>query len=340
MIDLRSDTVTRPTPPMLDAMMHARVGDDAYGEDETVNALQEKAAGLFGMEGALFCPTATMTNQIGIKIHTQPGDEVICDQLAHIYLSEGGGIAFNSGASVRLLKGDNGRFTADQVAENINRRDASQCPTTRLVAVENTVNRGGGSCWNLEEIKRIRRVCDEQGLALHLDGARLFNAMIARKESPGQFGELFDTISICFSKGLGAPAGSLLLGTKELIKKAHRIRKVMGGGMRQAGYLAAAGVYALEHHVDRLKEDHAKAKILEHELQAMPFVSGVLPVETNIVVFHLPPAVSTERFLAHLQRQDVKALSIGRQTIRLVFHLDITDSQLDTLLGVLRAFAP
>ncbi len=338
MIDIRSDTVTRPTPAMLDAMMHATVGDDVFGEDETVNALQRKAAEQFGMEAALFCPTGTMTNQIGIKVHTQPGDEVICDELAHIYLYEGGGIASNSGASVRLLKGENGRFTAEQVRENINRRDDSHLPWTRLVAIENTVNKGGGACWDLRQIERIREVCDEEGLALHLDGARLFNALVARSESPRQYGRLFHTISICLSKGLGTPAGSLLLGSKAIISRAHRYRKAMGGGMRQAGYLAAAGLYALEHNVQRLGEDHAKAKILEAELRTLPYVLAVLPVETNIVIFSLHDTVSTEVFLQKLQHQQVRALSIGRQTIRFVFHLNVTDGQLNALVDALRAF--
>ena len=340
MIDLRSDTVSRPTAPMLEAMMSARVGDDAYGEDESANALQEKAAGLFGKEAALFCPTGTMTNQIAIKVHTQPGDEVICSRLAHIYLSEGGGIAFHSGASVRLLEGVNGRFTADQVLENINRRESSQCPYTRLVAIENTVNKGGGACWDLDEIGRIRRVCDEQGLALHLDGARLFNALVARGESPRQYGGLFDTVSICLSKGLGAPAGSLLIGSRGHIERAARLRRVMGGGMRQVGYYAAAGIYALDHNVDRLREDHAKAKLLERELLTIPFFSLVMPVETNIVIFRLAPAVSAEAFLGHLQRRGIRALRIGPQAIRFVFHLDVTDAQVGALVEALRAFNP
>ena len=336
--DLRSDTVTRPTPAMLDAMMRAEVGDDVFGEDEAVNALQQKAADLFGLEAALFCPSGTMTNQIGIKVHTQPGDEVICDQLAHVYVYEGGGIAFNSGASVRLLQGDNGRFTAEDVRRNVNRREDVHFPRTRLVAIENTVNKGGGCCWDLAEIRRIRQVCDEHGLALHLDGARLFNALAARGETPRQFGELCDTLSICLSKGLGAPVGSLLLGSKEPIRQARRIRKVLGGGMRQAGYLAAAGIYALDHHVERLKEDHARAKALETELRALPYVAAVLPVETNIVIFQLGPAVATEKFLAHLQSQGVRALSIGPQTIRMVFHLDISDAHFAQSRAALRSF--
>ena len=338
MIDVRSDTVTRPTPAMLEAMLQARVGDDVFGEDETVNALQERVAGLFGMEAALFCPTGTMTNQIGIRVHTQPGDEVICDELAHVYLYEGGGIAANSGASVRQVKGDRGRFTAEQVRENINRRDDSHLPWTRVVAIENTVNKGGGACWDLAQIERIRALCDVQGLALHLDGARLFNALVARQESGRDYGRLCHTISICLSKGLGAPAGSLLLGSRELIAKAHRYRKLMGGGMRQAGYLAAAGLYALDHHVQRLREDHARARILERELAALPYVAEVLPVSTNIVIFRLQDAISTEALLQKLHSQDIRALSIGRQMIRCVFHLQVSDAQLEVLVDTLRAF--
>jgi len=335
-IDVRSDTVTRPTPAMLEAMLQAQVGDDVFGEDETVNQLQSKAAQLFGQEAALFCPTGTMSNQIGIKIHTQPGDEVICDELAHIYLYEGGGIAANSGASVRLLKGNHGRFSAAQVRSNINRRDDSHLPWTRLVAIENTVNRGGGSCWDLREIERIRSVCNEHGISMHLDGARLFNALVARNELPSDYGHLFDTISICLSKGLGAPAGSLLIGSRELIAKAHRNRKLLGGGMRQAGYLAAAGLFALEHNLARLKEDHAKAKVLEGELCSLPYVTNVLPVETNIVIFTLDERLSTDSFLDQLRDQRVRAGTMGQQSIRFVFHLDVSDSQLEALLGALR----
>jgi len=335
-IDVRSDTVTQPTPAMLEAMLHATVGDDVFGEDPTVNALQSKVAELFGKEAALFCPTGTMSNQIGIKVHTRPGDEVICHELAHIYLYEGGGIAANCGASVRLLKGRNGRFTAEQVLDNVNRRDDSHLPWTRVVAIENTVNRGGGCCWDLREIERIRAVCTEHGIAMHLDGARLFNALAARNESPRDYGRLFDTISVCLSKGLGAPAGSLLLGSREIIAKAHRHRKRLGGGMRQAGYLAAAGLFALEHNVQRLHQDHAKAKMLESELRALPYVATVLPVETNIVIFTLDERLATESFLQQLQHQHVRAASMGAQTVRFVFHLDVSDAQLDRLLEALR----
>lgn len=339
MIDVRSDTVTKPTAAMLESMLQAEVGDDVFGEDETVNELQMRAADLFGQEAALFCPTGTMSNQIGIKVHTQSGDEVICDELAHIYLYEGGGIAANSGASVRLLKGHNGRFTAEQVRENINRREDSHLPWTRVVAIENTVNKGGGCCWELREIERIRAVCQEHDIAMHLDGARLFNALVARDESPRDYGYLFDTISICLSKGLGAPAGSLLMGSRELIAKAHRHRKLLGGGMRQAGYLAAAGLFALEHNVKRLQEDHARARVLETELRSLAYVSTVLPVETNIVIFTLHEHLSTEVFLQKLQQQQVRALSIDRQTIRFVFHLNVSDAQLDALLEALRGIS-
>lgn len=336
MVDVRSDTVTRPTPGMLEAMMAAQVGDDVLGEDETVNALQREAAELFRKEAALFCPSGTMTNQIGIRVHVQPGDEVICHELAHVYLYEGGGIASNSGASVRLLKGGNGRFTAQQVKDGINRRDDAHQPWTRVVAIEDTVNKGGGCCWDLEEIARIRAVCSEHGLALHLDGARLFNALAARREAPGDYGRLADTISVCLSKGLGAPAGSLLLGSRELIARGHRYRKAMGGGMRQAGYLAAAGRYALENHVERLHEDHARARLLEAELRALPYVESVLPVETNIVIFNLRDSISPEAFLRGLRERGVLALSMGGQSIRFVFHLDVGDQHLEVLRKALR----
>ncbi len=335
-IDMRSDTVTQPGPEMLQAMLQAQVGDDVYGEDPTVNALQNKAAALFGKEAALFCPTGTMSNQIGIKVHAQPGDEVICDELAHIYLYEGGGIAANCGASVRLLKGRNGRFTAEQVLENVNRRDDSHLPWTRVVAIENTVNKGGGCCWDLGEVARIRAICQQHQIAMHLDGARLFNALVARNEAPRDHGRLFDTISVCLSKGLGAPAGSLLLGSQELIARAHRHRKVLGGGMRQAGYLAAAGLFALEHNVKRLHEDHRKAKVLESELRSLSFVAAVLPAETNIVICTLDERISTEIFLQQLQQHRVRASGMGRQTVRFVFHLDVSDAQLDALVEALR----
>lgn len=340
MIDLRSDTVTRPTPGMLAAMTGAAVGDDVYGEDPTVNALQDAAAARFGTDAALFCPSGTMTNQIAIKLHTRPGDEVICHELSHVYLYEAGGIAFHSSASVALLRGGRGLFTAEDVAAVLNDPHDVHRPPSRLVVVENTVNRGGGACWDLGEIRRIRALCDARGLALHLDGARLFNALVARGESPREHGALFDTISICLSKGLGAPVGSLLLGSNAAIAQARRLRKLYGGGMRQAGYLAAAGLYALEHHVARLAEDHARAKRVAAELAALAWVAEVLPVETNVVICLLDPAVPPSRLVAHLAARGVRAASMGGQTVRFVFHLQVDDAQVTTLGDAIRTFDP
>jgi threonine aldolase len=340
MIDLRSDTVTRPTPAMLAAMMAAAVGDDVYGEDPTVNALQDAAAARFGVEAALFCPSGTMTNQIAIKLHTRPGDEVICHELSHVHLYEAGGIAFHSGAAVALLRGGRGTFTAPDVAAALNDPDDAHRPVSRLVVVENTVNKGGGACWDLAELRRIRALCDARGLALHLDGARLFNALVARGQSARDYGELFDTISISLSKGLGAPVGSLLLGADALIAQARRLRKLFGGGMRQAGYLAAAGLYALEHHVERLADDHARAKVVGVELARLPWVAEVLPVETNIVLGVLDAAMPPARLIQHLAAHGVRAASMGGQTVRFVFHLQVDDAQVETLLDVLRAFDP
>lgn len=337
-IDVRSDTVTRPTPQMLEAMFSAKVGDDVFGEDETVNTLQQKAADLFGMEAALFCSSGTLTNQLAIKLHTQPADEVVCSSLAHIYLYEGGGIAFNSGASVRLLYGERGMFTAEQVLNNINNPTDVHFPVTRMVAVENTMNKGGGCCWDMEELKRIKQVCVNKGLAFHLDGARLFNALVAKKESAKDYGKLFDTISICLSKGLGAPVGSLLLGNKEHISKARRFRKVMGGGMRQVGYLAAAGIYALDHHVERLTEDHIKAAKLENVLQQLNYIDFILPVETNIVIFKLKPEITPDTFTAYLLQNNIKASGMGNGLFRMVMHLDITAEQFDYLEHTLKSF--
>jgi threonine aldolase len=337
-IDVRSDTVTRPTPQMLEAMFSAKVGDDVFGEDETVNTLQQKAADLFGMEAALFCSSGTLTNQLAIKLHTQPADEVVCSSLAHIYLYEGGGIAFNSGASVRLLYGERGMFNAEQVLNNINNPADVHFPVTRMVAVENTMNKGGGCCWDMEELKRIKQVCVDKGLAFHLDGARLFNALVAKKESAKDYGKLFDTISICLSKGLGAPVGSLLLGNKEHISKARRFRKVMGGGMRQVGYLAAAGIYALDHHVERLTEDHIKAAKLENVLQQLNYIDFILPVETNIVIFKLKPEIAPDTFTAYLLQNNIKASGMGNGLFRMVMHLDITAEQFDYLEHTLKSF--
>jgi threonine aldolase len=334
-IDFRSDTVTRPTPAMFEAMMQAKVGDDVFGEDPSINELEQLAAGMFGKEAAIYCPSGTMTNQIAIKCHTQPGDEVICDESSHVYQYEGGGIAFNSGASVKLLHGDRGRITADQVLAAINPDDPHRA-NSRLVSLENTSNRGGGSCYDINEIKKIKAVCAEQKLAFHLDGARLWNALVAQKETPVQHGELFDSISICLSKSLGCPVGSLLLGTKELVKKARRLRKVFGGGMRQAGFMAAAGIYALKNNIDRLAEDHKHARQIGDAIRTMKCVKMVLPVETNIIIFELDDSITAPALVAKLKEKNILGYAIAPNRVRLVLHLDISPEMVNKTIEVLK----
>lgn len=319
---------------MLEAMFKARVGDDVFGEDPSINELEAMAAAMFGMEAAIFCPSGTMTNQIAIKCHTQPGDEVICDVSSHIYQYEGGGIAFNSGASVKLLYGDRGRITAQQVLEAINPDDVHKANTS-LVSLENTSNRGGGSCYEIEEIQKIRQVCDDHDLKLHLDGARLFNALVQKKQTPKQFGELFHSISICLSKSLGCPVGSLLLGTKDLIKKARRVRKVFGGGMRQAGYLAAAGIYALDNHIDRLHQDHEHARQIAEALRKKDFVGEMLPVETNIIIFALKQPWTAAGFVEKLKQFDILGHPVSATQVRLVTHLDVTPEMVQKTIEVI-----
>jgi threonine aldolase len=331
-VDLRSDTVTKPTPGMLEAMWSAKVGDDVFGEDETVNALEQKAAAMFGMEAGIFCPSGTMTNQIAIKCFTQPLDELIADQTAHVYRYEGGGIAFNSAVSTRLLNGDRGRITAEMIAPEINAENIHY-PHTSLVVLENTVNKGGGSCYTLEDIKPIASLCHHRKLKLHLDGARIFNALTHTGDKALDYGQYFDGISVCLSKGLGAPVGSVLLADKETIKYARRIRKVFGGGMRQAGFLAAAGIYALDHHVERLKIDHAHAQILADELKKSSQVTNVLPADTNIVLFDtVAPA---EEVLKKLLEKGIKANSTDTHRIRFVTHLDVHPEQVEWVVKVL-----
>lgn len=312
---------------MKEAMISAPVGDDVFGEDPTVNALEEKAANLFGMEAAILCPSGTMTNQIAIRLHTRIQTEVICHKYSHIYLYEGGGIMSNSLASVKLLDGDLGKITADQIKVAINPDDV-HAPETTLVSLENTMNKGGGSIYTLDEIKPIRKACDEHGLKLHLDGARLFNALAETGEGPADWGAQFDTISICLSKGLGCPVGSLLLGSKADIKRARKVRKVWGGGMRQAGFLAAAGIYALDNHVARLKEDHARARALGEMLLKLPFVPEVYPVTTNIVIARME-GISPEDFMKKLAEQQIKSVKFGTDLVRFVTHLDFDDEQLE-----------
>ncbi len=334
MIDYRSDTVTKPSKQMHEAMFSANVGDDVFGEDPSINQLQQLAADMFGMEAALFCPSGTMTNQIAIKCHTQPGDEVICEVSSHIYQYEGGGIAFNSGASVKLIYGDRGRITAQDVQDAINADDVHK-PHSSLVSLENTSNRGGGSCYELTEIEGIRQVCNENNLMLHLDGARLFNAVVAKKQSAKDYGRLFHSVSICLSKSLGCPVGSLVLGTKPFIKKAKRIRKAFGGGMRQAGYLAAAGIYALENNIQRLQQDHDHARLLAEALKKKDFVEEVFPVETNIIIFKVGGRFAPQSLVAKMKEHDVLWYAISPTQVRIVTHLDVTEEMIEKTIDII-----
>jgi threonine aldolase len=333
-VDLRSDTVTKPTAGMLEAMFKAKVGDDVFGEDETVNALEEKAAAIFGLEAGIYCPSGTMTNQIAIKCFTQPLDELIADQTAHVYRYEGGGIAFNSAVSTRLLNGYRGILTPEMIEPEIN-ADNIHYPHTSLVVLENTVNKGGGSCYTIDQIKPIAELCKAKGLKLHLDGARIFNALTHTGDNAIDYGKYFNGISVCLSKGLGAPVGSVFLADKETIRYARRIRKVLGGGMRQAGFLAAAGIYALDHHVERLKIDHAHAQILAEALGKSPAVTNVLPAETNIVLFDT--AGPAETILQKLSEQGIRAMSTDKHRIRFVLHLDIHPEQVEHVVKVIES---
>ena len=338
-INLISDTVTKPTAGMMDAMMSAQVGDDVFKNDPSVNALEEKVATMFGMEAALFFPSGTMTNQTAIKLHTQPGEQLICDKYAHIFNYEGGGVSFNSGVSCRLLDGHRGMVTAKQVEEAINPPDFYHSPLTSLVCIENTTNKGGGACWDIEELKKIKAVCVKHGLHYHLDGARLWNALVAKNESPEQYGALFETISVCLSKGLGCPVGSVLLGSKEHIHHALRIRKVLGGGMRQSGFLAAAGIYALDHHIDRLSDDHKKAAEIGNELNKLSFIKKLEPIETNIIIFEIDEDfMSSADFNSKLQEKDIHIISMGQGKLRMVTHMDYTDEMHGYFLETLRHF--
>ncbi|SDB40166.1 L-threonine aldolase [Flavobacteriaceae bacterium MAR_2010_188] len=331
-IDLRSDTVTKPSKGMLDAMMSAEVGDDVYKEDPTINKLEERIAEMFGKPSALFFPTGTMTNQTAIKLHTNPGDQVICDKDAHIYNYEGGGMSFNSGVSCKLINGIRGMFTSEQVLESINPPDFYHSPLTALVEVENTANRGGGSCWDFEELKRIRKVCDEHGLGFHLDGARFWNALVEGDETTKDYGNVFDTISVCLSKGLGCPVGSVLVGNQDLMDGAMRIRKILGGGMRQIGYLGAAALYALDNNIDRLKDDHKKAKEIGLVLEKLNFIESVDPVETNIIIFRLKKGIDDAQFLNDLNSKNIKLSNMGSGKLRIVTHMDYTDEMHDFFL--------
>ncbi len=335
MIDLRSDTVTKPTPAMLDAMLKAPLGDDVFNEDPTVNQLEETIAQIFGKEAALFCPSGTMTNQIAIKTHTQPLDEVICDKYSHIYKYETGGWAHHSGVSIKLVEGDRGRLSTKHIIDNI-QPDFDWLPRTQLVVAENTVNAAGGSVYSLEQLQQLSKTCKAHQLKFHIDGARIFNAIAEGDYNTKDIGDVADSISVCFSKGLGAPVGSALLGDTAFIKQARRIRKVMGGGMRQAGILAAAALFALENNVERLKEDHTKAQKLGAILQQCTYVNEVYPPDTNILIFTLKDTITGNQFLQYLAEHHIKAIAFGPQQIRFVTHLDFTDEMCNQVIEVLR----
>ncbi|GEP90232.1 L-threonine aldolase [Chitinophaga terrae (ex Kim and Jung 2007)] len=336
MIDFRSDTFTRPTPGMLQAMITAETGDDVFGEDPSVNKLEARMADYFGKAAALYCPSGTMSNQIAIKVHTQPGDEVVCSDLAHVYIYEGGGIAFNAGAQTRPIAGDRGMITAAQVKAAINPDDVHKARTS-LVCLENTSNRGGGCIYDWQEIEKIAAVCREHELALHLDGARLFNALVATGQDPKAYGKTFDTISVCLNKGMGCPMGSVLLGSETFIKAARRIRKKLGGGLRQAGFMAATGLYALENHINRLAEDHAHARQIADVLNTKSFVSNMLPVETNILIFDVSGSYTPATFVEALQKEGILVVAISPTQIRIVTHLDITPDMVAKTCQVIAA---
>lgn len=334
-IDLRSDTFTLPSEEMRMAMANAAVGDDVFKEDPTVNELEKYCAELFGTESALYCTSGTQTNQIAIQVHTRPGDEVICSNLAHVYIYEGGGIALNAGCSMRLIEGDFGRFTVEDVAKNINNIHDIHLPISRLVCIEDTMNKGGGAIWDIEEIKKISAFCKVNNLAFHCDGARLFNALIETGIQPSEYAQYFDSISICLSKGLGAPVGSILIGSSSFIEKARRRRKSMGGGMRQAGIIAAGALYALKNNVNRLKIDHRNAKEIAHLLQEHPLVKMVYPTSTNIVIAQTHKADGAAQLVEEFKQKGILCFPFGPDKIRMVFHLDIRDTQMSQIKDVL-----
>ncbi len=336
-VELRSDTFTQPTEAMLKAMFEARVGDDVFGEDTAVNELESFAANMFGMEAAVFCPSGTMTNQIAINVHTQPGEEVICEQGSHVYFYEAGGIARLSACQARTIVGNRGQINPEQIIPLINPEDVHRA-RTRLVCLENTCNRGGGATYSMQNMQNIRTLCNDKQLKLHLDGARIFNAIVANNENPKDYGKLFHSISVCLSKGLGAPVGSLLLGDKGFIHEARRARKAFGGGMRQAGYLAAAGLYALQHHVERLKDDHARAQLLVNALENAGWVKSVMPVETNIVIFEVAGENSASHWVEELKQKGVRTAATSASTIRMVTHLGIVDEDVNRVLQVIGSF--
>ena len=332
-VNLISDTVTKPSKEMLHAMINAEVGDDVFKEDPSVNKLEEMIAKMFNKTSALFFPSGTMTNQVAIKINTEPGDELICDHYSHVYNYEGGGASFNSGVSCKLIEGDRGRIFSKQIQKNINKPDFYHSPKTSLVCLENTTNKGGGAIYDFNEIKKIRNLCDKHNLGLHLDGARLWNALVETNETAKDYGNIFDTISLCFSKGLGCPVGSILVGSEEKINKALRIRKVLGGGMRQSGYLASAAIFAIENQIDDLKNDHIKAKEIESVLKNLNFIKKVEPVSTNIIIFSLIDEVDENYFINKMKENNILIISLGEDKLRIVTHRDYKDFQHDYFLS-------
>jgi len=334
-INLISDTVTKPTKRMRDYMSNAEVGDDVFGEDPTINALQDRLAGMFNMEAALFCPSGTMTNQIAIKVHTNPLDELICEEKSHVYQYETGGYGFNSGIGVNLVQGQYGKLNPELIDKAV-KPVYDWLPISKLVVVENSTNKGGGNYYTLEELRAIRRMCDKHQLKLHLDGARLFNVLVETKDSTQDIGDVFHSVSICLSKGLGAPVGSVLIGNHDFIREARRFRKVMGGGMRQAGIIASGCLYALDHHIERLKDDNDRAKKISTILESLDYVESVSPVKTNIVIFTLKETKAQD-FVALLKTKGVNASAFGEMQVRFVTHLDFTDAMLLELEGILKA---
>lgn len=337
-IDLRSDTVTKPTKGMLQAIIKAPTGDDVYKEDPTVNKLERRFAEMFGMDTALFFPTGSMSNQTAIKLHTQPGDQLICDKWAHVYNYEAGGVAFNSGVTCNLIDGHRGMITASAIEKGISPISNYHTPNTTLVCLENTTNKGGGACYDFEEFRKVRTLCDRFGLGLHLDGARLMNALVAKNEDPNSYGNIFDTISICLSKGLGTPLGTILLGSNELMTRAIRVRKILGGAMRQVGLMAAAGLYALDHHFERLAEDHQKASEIAQTLQKLTYVKKVEPADTNIVIFNLIDEFSKDQFMNDMLKNHIQISDMGEGKLRMVTHLDYTDKMHRIVLNVLNNY--
>lgn len=336
-IDLRSDTVTRPTPGMRAAMDKAEVGDDVFGEDPSVNRLQARVAELLGKDEALFVPSGTMSNQICVKLHTQPGDEMLCESNCHIYNYEAGGAAVLSGVTARCIDGDYGILDLAQLEDKI-RPNNEHLVRTRVVCLENTHNRGGGRIFPLEKVKAISAWGRKNGLAVHLDGARLWNAVVATGVPLGEWAKHFDTVSVCFSKGLGAPVGSALAGPRELIARARRIRKLFGGGMRQAGVLAAAAHYALDNHIERLADDHRNARVLAEAVADTPGLRLDPPdVHTNLVWFIIDPELGTAKDISvELRQHGVLVHAAGPQKIRMCTHLDVSAAQTERAAETMR----